>query len=193
MRYNTLYVGLRFETATGGLKARFACTRRNRGRHSRLALRAGFVCEDEQAPVTNPPLRGRAGHSSQRSSAPDGLGAGNSVRPPGAELQPAFRLRPWHSGKIMTNTDRARPRRADHLINFRCPSAMHEALMRAASRELSSTSSYIRRAVLAQLRADGVELDGLLQNWTPLGQPATKVLNHLHAHRTDAKAEVRQP
>jgi len=72
---------------------------------------------------------------------------------------------------------------------------MHEALMRAASRELSSTSSYIRRAVLAQLRADGVELDGLLQNWTPLGQPATKVLlTGLEVHRADVeKAEVRQP
>ena len=62
----------------------------------------------------------------------------------------------------MLTTDRARPSRVDHLVNFRCPSAMREALMRAASRELSSTSSYIRRAVLAQLRADGVDLEELL-------------------------------
>jgi hypothetical protein len=93
----------------------------------------------------------------------------------------------------MTNTDRARPRRADHLINFRCPSAMREALMRAASRELSSTSSYIRRAVLAQLRADGVEFDELLQNWTPLGQPATEIFTRLQPCADVEKAEVRKP
>jgi hypothetical protein len=46
-----------------------------------------------------------------------------------------------------------------NVLRFRCPPTLPVVVRRAASRQLLSVSSYLRRATLEQLRRDGVELD----------------------------------
>jgi hypothetical protein len=45
------------------------------------------------------------------------------------------------------------------LIKTRAPEALRTAVEMAADRELTTTSAYTRKAILNQLRADGVSLD----------------------------------
>jgi hypothetical protein len=58
---------------------------------------------------------------------------------------------PTYGGaKVKTNISR---------INLNVPLSLHEAVTERASREFISTSDYVRRALLAQLRRDGIELE----------------------------------
>ena len=43
------------------------------------------------------------------------------------------------------------------LIKARAPEALREAIERAADRDMSSVSDYARRAIVKQLRADGID------------------------------------
>jgi hypothetical protein len=45
-----------------------------------------------------------------------------------------------------------------NVLRFRCPPSLPVVVRRAASRQLLSVSSYLRRATLEQLRRDGIEL-----------------------------------
>ena len=41
-------------------------------------------------------------------------------------------------------------------LKFRCPPALVQMVEQAATREMTSTSEYLRRAALEKLRADGI-------------------------------------
>jgi uncharacterized membrane protein len=47
--------------------------------------------------------------------------------------------------------------RFTEVIRARAPKELREAVERAASRELTTTSAYARRAIVNQLRADGFD------------------------------------
>jgi metal-responsive CopG/Arc/MetJ family transcriptional regulator len=49
--------------------------------------------------------------------------------------------------------------RYQELMRVRVPSALIDAIDRAAHRDLVSRSGYIRQAVIARLRADGVGIE----------------------------------
>lgn len=51
------------------------------------------------------------------------------------------------------------PLRYEELMRVRVPSVLIEAIDRAAHRDLVSRSGYIRQAVIARLRADGVGIE----------------------------------
>ncbi|MGE0522848.1 MAG: hypothetical protein AB7O60_07390 [Variibacter sp.] len=42
-------------------------------------------------------------------------------------------------------------------IAFRCPAALATVTRRAAAREMTTPSAYVRRALVRQLREDGIE------------------------------------
>lgn len=65
-------------------------------------------------------------------------------------------------GKTIMNTD---DNRYSALIKTRAPEALRAAVEIAADRELTSASAYTRRAIINQLRADGIPL-------TPFDQAA---------------------
>ena len=58
----------------------------------------------------------------------------------------------------MDNTATGTRSRSDEFVGARCPRPMRTAIEEIARRELISASDYVRRALLAQLRADGIEL-----------------------------------
>jgi hypothetical protein len=49
--------------------------------------------------------------------------------------------------------------RYPEIIRARAPKELREALETAVNRELTTTSAYPRRAIINQLRADGIPLD----------------------------------
>ena len=62
---------------------------------------------------------------------------------------------------IVEMKDRAaRQRFADNLF-VRCPPGIRRAVDELAAREMVSSSHYARRALLAQLQRDGVDIDAL--------------------------------
>jgi len=55
---------------------------------------------------------------------------------------------------------RRKPSRFSHSLRFRCPAALCFAVDRAAERDLTTSSEYIRRTVIDHLKADGIDLRG---------------------------------
>jgi hypothetical protein len=49
--------------------------------------------------------------------------------------------------------------RYSEVIRARTPKEVRDAVERAASRELTTTSAYTRRAIINQLRADGIAIN----------------------------------
>ncbi len=56
----------------------------------------------------------------------------------------------------MRNTHR--PCRFPSLLAIRCPEILPEAIEAAAQQKLTSPAEYVRQTLLAQLRADGIDL-----------------------------------
>jgi hypothetical protein len=48
--------------------------------------------------------------------------------------------------------------RFSHSLRIRCPASFSFAVDRAAGRNLTTTSEYIRRAVIDRLKTDGIDL-----------------------------------
>ena len=49
-----------------------------------------------------------------------------------------------------------RSKRFPGLLKIRCPEVLSEAIAETAGRQFTTSSEYVRRALLAQLHADGV-------------------------------------
>jgi hypothetical protein len=57
------------------------------------------------------------------------------------------------------------------LIKARAPSVLREAIKMAAEKELTTPSEWMRRAVLRQLREDGIDPQAVGQQAAWMGEP----------------------
>ena len=88
----------------------------------------------------------------QRELAPvDALGRDNWCLPPSQ----------GDSFPVYTGIHRAAHLRCIDQLVVRCPPFIRQAIDQAASRQLLRPSDYVRKAVVAQLRSDGIDLDQL--------------------------------
>jgi hypothetical protein len=53
-------------------------------------------------------------------------------------------------------------------IIFRCPALLPEAVARAADEQLTTSSAYVRQAVVERLRADGFDLRTVCPSTEPV-------------------------
>ena len=67
-------------------------------------------------------------------------------------------IQPLAGRRALVMATKSKRSRFPDALFVRCPASLPEALDRAAEREMTTVSDYVRSAVLTQLRRDGIEL-----------------------------------